>query len=391
MFDLPYHGRMEAMIIQPRKTEAESTIRRIKAPPMVRLSCEGMVVSFRSGDPVEAGDLLARSPEDASRQRRLHSPLTGTVRVEDGRTIIVEGDWPTPLQTGKPCDPGQWEADEIFNRALESGLLGMGGGMFPTYLKLGSGKPIEHVIVNACEGEPYLCCDHRVLAEHREEVECGMRLAMRATGATKGHIISEEEDYLAGYERFLIEATLGRNVPPGHSPLDVGVMVINVQTARALHQAVCDNRPLTERVLTVAGDAMGQTGNFLAPLGTTVAHILEMCDHDAGRTERLIVGGPMMGHVAEADSVVKAGMGGILALSKKEARRAVESACIRCARCIDGCPVGLPVTELIQEPASEAVLRCIECGICQYVCPAGISLVPRLRAAKISYRISHHP
>ncbi|MDP6929277.1 MAG: 4Fe-4S dicluster domain-containing protein [Planctomycetota bacterium] len=378
---------MEAMIIPPRKTEADSTIRRIEAPSMVRVSCEGLVVLPRPGDSVAAGDVLARSPRGASLQRRLHSPLTGTVRIENSQTVIVEGEWPSSLPTEHHDDPGQWEADEIINRALEAGLLGMGGGMFPTYLKLGSGKPMDHVIVNGCEGEPYLSCDHRVLTEHRQEVECGMRLAMRATGAAKGHIVSKEPNYLAGYERFLIEATLGRNVPDGRSPLDVGVMVINAQTARALHQAVCGRKPLTERVITVAGDAVGRPGNYLVPLGTTVDHILEVCDYDAGRTERLVAGGPMMGREVDLDSAVKAGTGGILALGRKEARRATESACIRCGRCIEACPLALPVTGLIQEPVSEAVLRCIECGICQYVCPARLSLVPRLRAAKTDYQL----
>ncbi len=375
------------MIIQQEKTEASSAVRRLEAPPSVRFACAGVELRVKSGDTVRAGDLLARSAEGASLQRRLHSPLTGVVRIGDGQTVIVEGEWPSSSQPEDHHDPEQLEPDAITDRAREAGLVGMGGGAFPTYLKLGYGKPVDCVIVNGCEGEPYLCCDHRVLAEHRREVECGMRLAMRAVGATKGYIADSETDYIAGYERFLIEDRLGRSIPDGCLPVDVGVVVINVQTARALHRAVCCNEPLTERVITVAGAAVGRPGNYLMPFGTSVGHILNACDYDASLAERLVAGGPMMGREADLDSTVRAGTGGILALGKGEVAVVAEDPCIRCGRCIDACAVGLPVTELVQYPASDAVLRCIEGGVCQFVCRGRISLGPRLRAAKASYRL----
>ncbi len=375
------------MIVPPRKTEAGSAIRRLEAPPFVRFSCESLEVLFDCGDPVRAGDVLARSPRGARLQRRVHSPLAGTVRIEAGRRLIVEGEWPSSSGTEHHDDAGQWEADAIVGRAREAGLLGMGGGMFPTYLKLSYGKPMDTVIINGCEGEPYLSGDHRVLVEHRQEVECGMRLAMRATGATNGHVVGHESNYVAGYERFLVKTTLGRSVPNGCFPVDVGVMVINAQTARALHQAVCGGRPLTERVITVAGKAVERPGNYLVPLGTTVGHILKACEYDASRTKRLVAGGPMMGREVDLDSAVQAGTGGVLALGRKEAAKSAESACIRCGRCMDACPIDLPVTELIEHPASEAVLRCIECGVCQFVCPAHLRLVARLREAKTDYRL----
>jgi electron transport complex protein RnfC len=257
----------------------------------------------------------------------------------------------------------------------------MGGATFPTHVKLSPPSPIDHVLVNGCESEPYLTCDHRVLVEHRDEVECGMQLAMQAVGATRGTIIAEDNHYLDGYERRLIQKALGRRVPHRGKPSDVGVLVINVQTVRALHQAVCQNRPLVDRVITVDGDAVRRPGNYVVPLGTPVSHILKACGVDPRRASAVIAGGPMMGAAVGPQTAVTGGTGGVLALGAHQIAWSGQDPCIQCGQCLEVCPLALPAGLLVRRP-NPTVLQCIECGLCQFACPARRALLPALRKAK---------
>ncbi|MBI4602158.1 MAG: hypothetical protein HY721_09380, partial [Planctomycetes bacterium] len=202
----------------------------------MRLAVEGLEVLVAPGDRVEAGRCVAASPPGAPHERRVHSPYSGRIAAAGGDgEVAIEG-LPAPAGAATHRGPCAVTPEDVVGAARQAGLVGLGGGSFPTHVKLSPGKPVELVIANGCESEPYLACDARVLAEHRDEVECGLRLAMRAAGAPRGEIVTGG-DYPAGHERALVRDLLGREVPEGGLPRDAGAIVINVQTARALHQA----------------------------------------------------------------------------------------------------------------------------------------------------------
>ena len=351
------------------------------------------------GDRVNAGRLVAESSDGQRWYRCWHAPLLSIVangQKTNGHTanghgatrsleLLVQSDSAVPESCTRHHHPTELARDEIVDIARRAGLVGMGGGMFPTYAKLSPTTPIDWVIINGCESEPYLTCDHRVLVEHRDEVECGMQLAMRAVGAAQGKIVASEDDYLDGYELRLIQKVLGRQVPKGGRPSDVGVVVINVQSARALHRAVCERRPLLDRVVTVDGNAIQRPGNYVIPLGTEIRHVLDACGVDWDEAPTVIAGGPIMGSPVEPDAVVTAGMGGVLALTRDEISQPRHDPCIRCGGCQDVCPLGLPSGQLVRRP-TDALLECIECGMCQFVCPAQRPILQEVRKAKAHLR-----
>ncbi len=369
------------MRVAGRKETRTAPIAGLEPARVVRVRTAGLAAAVAPGDRVSAGQLIARSPEAAEIGRRRHSPYDGTVvPPERPGEIAIEGT-PGPPAPAAGCRAAHAAPEAIVAAAREAGIEGLGGGMFPTWAKLSPGRPIDCVIVNGCESEPWLTCDARVLAEARGEVECGLRLAQRAVGAPRGVIVGDDAGYPGGYERFLVRQVLGRDYPAGGRPRDAGALVLNVQTARALHQAVCHGRPLLDRVVTVAGGAVARPGNFVIPLGTPLAHVLAVCGADAAATGAVIAGGPMMGSEADAADVVEPGTGGVLALGRAEVRRPVDNPCIRCGDCLEACPVGLSARHLILRPTG-ALARCMECGMCQYVCPSDRSLVALLRRAK---------
>ena len=377
----------------------DSPIRPLEAPRRLRLPIDSMMPRVAPGDRVDTGRLVAESNGDQSWYRCWHAPLPSL--VANGHTpkeLTANGNGSTRLlelvvQPDSKVSPScQWQPHstdlarhEIVEIARRAGLVGMGGGMFPTYAKLSPATPIDWVIINGCESEPYLTCDHRVLVEHRDEVECGMRLAMQAVGAPQGKIVESEDDYLDGYELRLIEKVLGRQVPKGGRPSDVGVVVMNVQSARALHQAVCQRRPLLDRVVTVDGNAVRRPGNYVIPLGTEIRHVLDACGVEWDRAATVIAGGPIMGSPVELDAVVTAGMGGVLALTRDEISEPGHDPCIRCGGCQQVCPVGLPSGQLVRRP-TDALLECIECGMCQFICPAQRPILEEVRKAKARLR-----
>ncbi len=367
-------------LVPARKRTADRAIERLSPSAWVSVPLAGAAPTVQVGDVVAAGALIARSQAGARWQRRVHSPYQGAVVSVDERAIVVEGA-PLPAAAGSAQHTGAagLAPSDIIVTVREAGVTGLGGAMFPTYAKLGTS--VDTVLVNGCESEPYFTCDHRVLAEHGDEVRCGLALAKRAVNADHGAIVDREAYYPAGYERFLIRDELDRVLAPHALPRDVGVLVMNVQSARALCVAVCGETPMIERVITVAGDAVGRPGNYVVAIGTPVAHLLRVCEIDQARAATIITGGPMMGRALEAGAVVTAGTGGLLALTADEVAAREEVPCIRCGRCLEACPVGLPVAKIVERPGPE-VLRCMECGACQYVCPSAIPLVERLRLAK---------
>ncbi|MCP3917159.1 MAG: 4Fe-4S dicluster domain-containing protein [bacterium] len=362
------------------KSTGDTAITQIEAPERVRLAIAGQVAVVEVGETVEAGDLVARTPEAVRFQRRVHASLSGTVTALSQEEVVIEGEVPDrpPITHSEP----DWISPEsITDTAREAGLIGMGGAMFPAYVKLSRVAPIDVVLVNGCESEPYLTCDQRVLEEQRGEVDCGTVLAMHAVEAERGLIIDRETYYPGGYERLLIRDVLGRVVPARGLPRDVGTLVINVQSALALHDAVCLGRPLIDRVITVDGGAVGRPGNYRVPIGTEVGHVLDACRVDVSKSAAILTGGPMMGRLAERLTPVTAGTGGVLALTAAELSRSRTQPCIRCGHCMEACPFDLPAAYLAETP-HKAVLGCVECGACQFNCPARIPLVERLQRAK---------
>jgi electron transport complex protein RnfC len=362
------------------KTTRSAEIVAIEPPAHVRLTIEGLFATVEVGQVVNAGELVARSPRDKKFQRRIHASLTGSVTAVSQNQIIIEGEVPErPLLTHS--EPEWISPAAITDTAREAGLIGMGGGMFPVYVKLGHRAAIEVVLVNGCESEPYMTADSRVLEEQRDEVGCGVGLAMHAVRAKKGLIVERETHYPGGYERLLIRDALGREVPSRGLPRDVGTLVMNVQSARALHEAVCLGRPLIDRVITVDGGAVGRPGNYRVPIGTEVGHVLDVCEVDSSKASAILSSGPMMGSVAERETPVVGGTGAVLALTAEELKQAQPEPCIRCGQCLEVCPFDLPAAYLIERPSKE-VLGCIECGACQFICPARIPLVSELQRAK---------
>jgi Na+-translocating ferredoxin:NAD+ oxidoreductase subunit C len=362
----------------------------------------------------------------------VHSSISGKVVKIEPRTIptgksslcvvIKNSDSITTPQPVKR-DWHTLNSDEIIKIVRESGIVGLGGANFPSDVKMNlpAGRKAENVILNACECEPFLTADYRVLMEHTTEVLEGLRIICKTVGVKKAYIGIEankldaagiiadklkntasspdieikilEEKYPQGSEKHLIKAITGREIPSGKLPLDVGSVVFNVQTTLAVKKAVTDGYPLTERVLTVSG-LVEKTGNFRVKIGTSVADILNHCGGKITEDKKLIIGGPMMGiNIPSAEVPVTKGTTGILLLPREETGRDIQP-CIRCGKCIENCPMRLLPAEIGRyaenskwdECEKLGVADCIECGCCSYICPAKRPLVEFFKLAKAKLR-----
>jgi len=380
-------------------------------------------------DQVKAGDVIARSQGFVS--SNIHASVSGTVAKVDHVVdasgfkqpcvvINAEDDqWADGIDTSdalvKDIDAS---AEEIRQKVLEAGIVGMGGATFPSHVKLSipEGKHVDTLVINGVECEPYLTSDHRVMLERAEEMLVGIRLLMKALGVEKALIGIENNKpdaiahlnewlgddpqievyglkvkYPQGGEKQLINALLDREVPSGGLPLDVGVVVHNVGTALAVYEAVQKNKPLVERVVTVTGPSLTHPTNLLVRVGTPVGELIEAAGGLPEDTGKVVSGGPMMGKALKTlDAPVVKGTSGILVLPQKWAHREKELHCVRCAQCVDACPMGLEPyllkqlaeRERFEDLEKNSVLDCIECGSCSFTCPARLPLVEYIRYGK---------
>lgn len=337
-----------------------------------------------------------------------------------GNCVVIENDgkdeW-TPEVIHNDF-PGSMSPDQMRKAVMEAGVVGMGGAAFPAHVKFTppANKPIEYLILNGSECEPYLTADHRIMVEESDRVIAGMGYIMKMLGCSKGfigiednkpdaikaledvpgrskkiRIVPLETKYPQGSEKHLIYTCTGREVPSGGLPLDVGAVVSNVSTAVAVVNAVEEGMPLIERVVTITGSGIKKPANYRVRIGTLVSSLVEQSGGYKGKIEKIVCGGPMMGRTLFSDAVpVAKGTTGILFLMGKEISRDTPRSCVRCGKCIDACPMFLEPTLLFKNAEKENwelvegnnVLDCIECGSCSYVCPAKIPLVQYIRQGK---------
>ena len=357
----------------------------------------------------------------------IHAPTSGEVIAIEKRphpvgtmlpAVVIRADgedlWSTDLQT---ADPAQLSPEEVVEKVRRAGVVGMGGAAFPAHVKISPPpeKPIHTLIFNGVECEPYLTADHRMMLEETERVLQGVALLQYVFGAervvigveankpdvirhlekeckdTPVEVVALQVKYPQGAEKQLIAAVTGKEVPSGGLPMDIGVAVHNVSTAAAVTDAVVHGRPLIERVCTVTGPVIRQPKNLRVRIGTPLSHLVETCGGLTEEPGKIILGGPMMGFTQLGLSVpVVRGTSGLLLLRSEDVVSRPEGPCIRCARCVQGCPMKLlPTTiaayarrDMLAEAEEYRAMDCIECGCCSYSCPATIPLVQAIRYGK---------
>ena len=309
--------------------------------------------------------------------------------------------------------------EEIINKISAAGVVGMGGACFPTHVKLSPppGCKADCIIINAVECEPYLTADHRLMLEKPEQILIGVTILMKAAKVDKAYIGIESNKpdaialmtqkaaefpgievvplkvkYPQGGEKQLIDAVIGRQVPaPPAIPINVGAIVQNVGTVYAVYEAVQKNKPLFERIVTVTGKSLKTPSNFLVRMGTPISQLIDAAGGMPENTGKVISGGPMMGKaLADIESPVCKGTSGVLLINEKEAVRREPSPCIRCAKCVSACPMGLEpyliatlsVNGMWERMEKESVMSCIECGSCQFTCPSHRPMLDYIRLGK---------
>lgn len=382
------------------------------------------------GDEVKVGTLIAQT--DGFVSANIHSSVSGKVKKIE--TILDASGYQKPCITIQCDGEDTWEetidrspeiirdiklsGEEIIQRIAECGIVGMGGATFPTNVKLMPPKDAtpECVIINGAECEPYLTADHRTLLERGEEVLIGLQILMKSVGVTKGYVAIENNKrdaieklteiassmpgieivpmkvkYPQGGEKQLIDTVLNRRVASGKLPVTEGAIVQNVGTALAVYEAVQKHKPLVERVVTVTGKAVKNPCNLLVRIGTPLSELIETAGGMPRSTAKLVSGGPMMGKAVYSDEIpVAKGTSGVLMLLEEDTKRRPMRNCIRCAKCVGACPMGLNPAFLMRDTVykdwealeENHVYDCIECGSCSFICPANRPLLDHIRMGK---------
>lgn len=381
------------------------------------------------GDKVKVGQLIANASGFISAP--VHSSVSGTVKAIEPvkdlagnlcKTVVitVEGDeWMDTIDRSDAIVKEiKLDSKAIIAKIQECGVVGLGGATFPTNVKLSPppGKKAEFLIINGAECEPYLTSDYRVLVEMPEQVLIGASIMMKALNVTQGFIGIEEnkpkaieilkkyqsqypqisivtlkKKYPQGGEKQLIDAVVGRQVPSMGLPIDAGAVVQNVGTALAVYEAVQKNKPLFEGILTVTGNCSNQQRNFKHRVGTPLSSIIEKTGGVPDAAAKVISGGPMMGKaISNLDAPTLKGSSSVLFLTQEQTKREEPGNCIRCAKCVSVCPMGLEPYLLNKlcnagrwdDAEANKVYDCIECGCCSFTCPAYIPLLDRIRYGK---------
>ena len=379
------------------------------------------------GDTVKVGQKIGEAAGFISAP--VHSSVSGTVVAVEPRmhatrgsevmAVVIESDGKDTLhESVKPNkDLDSLTPDEIINIVREAGIVGMGGAGFPTCVKLKPAKPVDTILLNGCECEPLLTADHRVLLEFADDIIYGLKAILKTTGAEKGLIVIEDNKpdaielmqakvadldnievvvaktkYPQGAEKTLIKRVMGRQVPRGGLPADVGVIVDNISTVKAISDAIQTGMPLIERVATVTGEKIKNPGNYIIKIGTSVKELIDYCGGTTDDDVLIKMGGPMMGFaLSDLNVPMMKGSNGIIAIDTDQT---AEQPCIKCGRCVDVCPMELSPLyfakyadeENWQGMKDKNVMDCVECRCCEYICSSKIPLVTKIKAGKNAVR-----
>ena len=378
------------------------------------------------GDHVEIGQKLGEAAGFISAP--IHSSISGTVIAIEDRphatrgtclSVVVENDFKDTVhpsvQPNKALET--LTPAEIIEIVKNAGIVGMGGAGFPTYVKLNPGKPIDAVLINACECEPMLTADHRVLLEYADDIIFGLLAEMKTVNAPKGIIVIEENkpdaiallrektadiegievlevttQYPQGGEKMLIKRAMGRSVPSGGLPADVGACVSNVSTVKAIADAIKTGMPLVERVTTVTGKYIPNPMNFIVRIGTPASELVEACGGISAEDVLIKAGGPMMGFPQTTlDTPIMKGSNGIIAIDNDETE---PNECIKCGRCVDVCPMELKPLHYFKLVGAQnwegcknmKIMDCMECRCCEYICSSKLPLVTMIKMGKNGVR-----
>ena len=423
--------------IHPKENKLSAGIKIVPAPlPKEVIIPLGMHIGapatacVAKGDEVKVGTLIAKSSGFVS--ANIYSSVAGKVTKID--SVFDASGYKKPAIIISVAEEDVWEesidrspelvrecsldAKAIIDRINEAGIVGLGGATFPTHVKLSPppGSKAEVLIINAVECEPYLTSDHQLMLEHGEEILVGCTILMKALSVDKCIIGVENNkpdaikhlsglcaqykgievmplkvQYPQGGEKQLIDAVLSKQVKSGALPISTGAVVQNVGTIYAVYEAIQKNKPLLERVVTVTGKSLDKPANYLARIGTPLKTLIEASGGIPENTGKIIGGGPMMGKaLLSADLPVTKGTSGILLISQEESVRKPMRACIRCAKCVNVCPMGLNPTFLMVDTQQQDweraerghIVDCIECGSCSFTCPSNRPLLDFIRMGK---------
>lgn len=383
----------------------------------------------KKNDEVQVGQLIGEANGNFS--ANIHSSVAGIVKEvidiqtasgKDAKAIVIKTEGFDQEFNFDQRDPSGFSKEEIVQIIKDNGIVGMGGAAFPGHIKYSPTKPVDTVIINGAECEPYITCDDFVLKNRPEDIINGLELLVKAVDAQKGIIAIEDNKpeaiknikealakknashlevatlitkYPQGDEKRIIDAVLHRQVPSGGLPLDVGVIVSNVSSTLAVFEACYYNKPLFERYMTVSGHGVKEPHNMKVRLGTPFNFLIEQCGGVTQDYGKIINGGPMMG-IAQPriDAPVEKATNSILILTEEESKPPVINPCIRCSKCVGACPVGLlpllihkfSLREEFEKAQAYNIMDCIECGSCSYICPSKRPLVEAIRFGKRQIR-----